>query len=96
MRKPILLSVLVLILFGSAGAVFAGGNGNRYNIDAPRDQWMSVARIAEKYEARGYDVREVEIDDGVYEISVVDANGMRMEADVHPVTGEILTRDFDD
>lgn len=97
MRKPILLSVLVLILAGTAGAALAGNDGRqRFNIDAPRDQWMSVAQIAEKYEAQGFKVRQVELDDGVYEIYAVNAQGLRLEAYVHPVTGEILAHDNDD
>lgn len=97
MRKPILLSVLVLILAGTAGAALADNDDRkRFNIDASRDQWMSVAQIAEKYEAQGFKVRQVELDDGVYEIYATNAQGLRLEAYVHPVTGEILAHDNDD
>jgi uncharacterized membrane protein YkoI len=40
-------------------------------------------------------VREIETDDGAYEVDVVDKDGVRMELHVHPATGELL-RGYDD
>ena len=53
-------------------------------------QWMSIPEIVTKIEGSGYKVREVDMDEGLYEISAVDANGMRVEADFNPATGEPL------
>jgi hypothetical protein len=39
-------------------------------------------------EGQGYRVIEIEIDDGAYEVKAVDANGVRVEADLDPSTGE--------
>lgn len=88
------LAIALLALAASPSLAMAGDDGrNRWGIDAPRDQWMSLADVTAKMEAAGYTIREIEIDDGVYEVEGRDANGVRIEADVHPVTGEILRRD---
>lgn len=57
---------------------------------APRAGWVSVGDLVAKLEGQGYQVHEVEIDDGAYEVKAVDANGMRVEADLDPSTGEPL------
>ena len=59
-------------------------------INVPRGEWMSPAQVTEKLRAAGYKVLEVETDDGVYEVELVDQQGTRIDAHVHPKTGEIL------
>jgi hypothetical protein len=78
----------------AAGGALAESSSPR--VDVPRDQWMSVAQIAEHFTAQGYDVRSVEAEKGRYEIEAVDKDGRRMEIDAHPVTGEILKQERDD
>jgi hypothetical protein len=55
---------------------------------------MSVAALAQKLEAQGYTVREIERDDGYYEVEMTDANGLRVEAYLDPRTGDPV--DWDD
>ena len=88
------LAIALLALAAAPGLAMAGDDDgrNRWGIDAPRDQGMSLADVTAKLEAAGYTIREIEIDDGIYEVEGRDANGARIEADVHPVTGEILRR----
>jgi hypothetical protein len=59
-------------------------------LNVPRDQWLSPAQISEKLGAQGFKVTEIETDDGAYEVDLVDKNGTRVEAHVHPATGELL------
>lgn len=56
----------------------------------PDAEWMSVAEVATIATQAGYTVREVERDDGCYDLKVVDANGQRFELDIHPKSGEIV------
>ena len=57
----------------------------------PKDKWLSPTQISEKLEQKGYNVNEIEIDDGAYEVELIDKrNGTRIEAHVHPATGELL------
>lgn len=98
MRKTVLTATAATLLLGTAGLAAASDNrGDRDDrpgagVDAPRSQWMSIGEVARKFESMGYTIREIEVDDGVYEVDGTDANGLRVEAYVHPVTGEILPR----
>lgn len=62
----------------------------------PQGQWLSIAEISAKAAALGYQVREIEIDDGCYEIHAIDRNGIRVEAYLHPVTAEVVRTKVDD
>lgn len=85
----------------SAWPVLASGDRATTGDDAaaapsvPADEWMSVSAVARKLEGQGYSVREIERDDGAYEVEMTDANGRRLEAHVDPRTGDILRRDDD-
>ncbi|RBI70904.1 PepSY domain-containing protein [Roseovarius sp. TE539] len=58
---------------------------------------MSIAQIATMLEGQGYTVREIELERGRYDVEMIDAKGMRVEAYLDPVTGEVLPyRDDDD
>lgn len=59
-------------------------------LNVPRDQWLPPSEIAKKLGEKGYKVREIEADDGAYEVEMVDKDGMRIEAHVHPATAEML------
>jgi len=73
-----------------------GGDDDRTAArNVPAEEWMPVIAVAQKLEGQGYTVREIEREDGVYEVEVTDANGMRLEAYVDPRTGDILRRDDD-
>jgi hypothetical protein len=59
-------------------------------LNVPRDQWLSATEVAQKIEAKGFKIREIEADDGVYEFEAIDSNGARVDGHAHPATGEIL------
>ncbi len=59
-------------------------------LNVPRAQWLPPAEIAKRLGDKGYTVREIEADDGAYEVEMVDKNGLRIEAHVHPATAEML------
>jgi len=89
------LAMLAFVPALVAGAAFASPDRPASAVD-PAAPWMSVSEVAKKFEDMGYVVREVEADDGVYEVKGRDANGVRFEAYVHPTTGEILKRERDE
>lgn len=83
------------VVAGLAAVVLAGGVASAQTVrnddsrNAPRHaDWMSIGEIVAKVEGQGYRIREIEIDDGLYEIKAIDTNGMRVEVDLDPVTGE--------
>jgi len=94
MSKTIVIPALAAMLATSSLA-FASDDDNarRFGISVPRDQWLSIAQVAEKLAGQGYQVRQIEADDGVYEVYAIDGNGARFEAYVHPATGEVLRKE---
>lgn len=57
---------------------------------------MSVVQIATMFEEQGYTVLEVEFERGHYEVDMLDGKGMKVEAYLDPVTGEVLPYRDDD
>ena len=94
MKKFLISASLAAALFGLAGSAFASEDGSELNV--PRDKWLTVAQITEKFTAQGYDVRGVKIEDGAYEVYAVAKDGKRVEVLVHPATGEILKDDAEE
>lgn len=87
MRASLTASVLALALIGAAAPAFAD---NHQRLNVPLNQWLTPTQISEKLAGQGYKVTEIETDDGAYEVDLVDKNGTRIEAHVHPATGELL------
>ncbi|MCC1482401.1 PepSY domain-containing protein [Roseibaca sp. Y0-43] len=88
------------ILFTSAVAatatLFALGASAQQQMmttDAPR---LSIAEIATKLESQGYTVLEIELERGRYDVEMIDANGMKVEAYLNPTTGDVLPYRGDD
>ena len=77
----------IVVAIGVASAQTAGSGDSR---NATATGWMSIGEVVTKLEGQGYKVLGIEIDDGAFEVKAVDANGMRVEADLDPSTGEPL------
>lgn len=92
MRKILTLAVFGLTL--AAGYSLAADQ--RPGVDAPRDQWLPIETIARSLRSDGYEVREIEIDDGRYEVNAIDPDGRPVEIYVDPVAGKILQVERDD
>lgn len=59
--------------------------------------WMSAADITSRVAGMGIDVREVERDDGCWEVKGRDADGRRVQLKLHPTSAEVVQRrDRDD
>lgn len=87
MKKLVLASILSASL-----AVPALADDDYTGIlNVPREQWLSTSDIVQKIEAKGYQVREIEVDAGAYEFEGTDSAGARIEGYAHPATGEILS-----
>jgi hypothetical protein len=87
MMKILAASALSLAL---AAPAFAGDDDYVGPLNVPRGEWLSVSDVTAKIEAKGFKVREIEADDGVYEFEAIDASGARVEGHAHPATGAIL------
>jgi hypothetical protein len=62
--------------------------------NVPQAQWLSPSEITQKLAIQGYQVHEIEVDDGAYEFQATNSSGARIEAHAHPATGEVLPRDL--
>ncbi len=56
----------------------------------PRDKWMPIDRAVSKAESLGYEVRNVEADDGCWEVEGYDRNGGKVKLYLDPVSGEVI------
>jgi hypothetical protein len=88
MKKFLIPAFLAASLFGVASSAFATENEAQLNV--PRDKWLTVTQITEKFTSQGYKVRQVKVENGAYEVYAVAKDGKRLEVMVHPATGEIL------
>lgn len=98
MKRTILLTVSLASTIGlfALGAQ-AQGLGTPAQASALTEQRMSIAQIATMLEGQGYQVLEIELERGRYDVDMIDINGMRVEAYLNPVNGDVLPyRDDDD
>ena len=79
--------VVACLVASSAGAL---ASDDRYCGNAPRADWKSIAEVSAAIEAKGYQIREIETDDGCYEVKARDQTGKRFELYVHPLTLQIV------
>ena len=88
MRKLLILAIAASPLALTAPA-FASDDEARCP-DLPRAEWLGIGAIESALSAKGYTVREIEVEDNCYEVEGTDANGAKFEAYVNPKTGEIV------
>ena len=91
MRSASLLAAFILSSAATApvSALPIGGESNRLNV--PREQWLSPNQVSEILREKGYKVIDLEIDDGGYEVDLIDQNGRRIEGHVYvyPATEDV-------
>jgi hypothetical protein len=54
----------------------------------PPEKWQPQEKLTAKLKKEGWEVRNVKVDGGCYEVYALDAKGERVEAYFHPVTLE--------
>lgn len=90
-RSTALAAALAVALTAGAGVVTlaqASGDTDAGRVGGPPlADWMSVADLAAQLEGQGYRVLEIEREQGVWEVEMLDTNGLRVEAYLDPVTG---------
>lgn len=88
------ISVIAAVAFALAATASTGALAVddlfKSRLNVPADQWLSPSEIATKLGDKGFRVVEIETDDGAYEVEMIDKNGVKIEAHVHPATGELL------
>lgn len=56
----------------------------------PRAEWRPMAAAVEAVKSKGYEIREIEIDDGCYEVKAFGKSGERIKLYLDPASLEIV------
>jgi len=90
------LPVTVCLLAASATLISpAKADDDAYCGNIPRAEWKSVSEVSSAVEAMGYEVREIERDDGCFEVEARDQSGQRFELYLNPHTLQIVKKERD-
>jgi len=89
-------TLITASLAAGLGLFALGATAQQQGSTAPAQDRMSIARIAAMLEDQGYTVREIELERGRYDVEMIDAGGMKVEAYLNPVTGEVMPYRGDD
>jgi hypothetical protein len=54
----------------------------------PPEKWQSQEKLSAMLKEKGWQVRQIKVDGGCYEVYAIDEKGTKMEAYFHPVTFE--------
>ncbi|WP_296645037.1 PepSY domain-containing protein [Roseinatronobacter sp.] len=92
MTRTILFSASLATALG----LFALGASAQDQTPAQIQNRISIAQIATMLEDQGYTVLEIELERGRYDVEMIDANGMRVEAYLDAATGAVLPYREDD
>lgn len=77
-------AVLVAAIIGAAHANLAGATGLATCDSGSPDGWQPKEKLAEALKAKGWEIRNIKVDGGCYEVYALDDNGERVEAYFHP------------
>lgn len=90
-------NVLFTATLASAAGLFAMGATAQQQGAAPlsKDR-MSIVQLATMLEGQGYQILDIELEHGHYEVDMLNDKGMQIEADIDAVTGEVLRHQLDD
>lgn len=85
--KTYLFACAALVTFIAAGPASAEQSASCGN--AARSEWMSEVAIKAKAAEMGYDVKNVKVEDGCFEVYAI-KDGKKVEAYMNPVTAEVV------
>jgi hypothetical protein len=77
-----------LFALAIASAPVAGATGLATCDSGSPDGWQPKEKLTAALKEKGWDIRNVKIDGGCYEVYAIDDKGERVEAYFHPVTLE--------
>jgi hypothetical protein len=83
-----LSAALIIAAIAATPAQLASATGLATCDSGSPDSWQAQETLTAKLKAEGWDVRQVKVDGGCYEVYALDASGERVEAYFHPVTLE--------
>jgi hypothetical protein len=88
MSRQVFSAALAAALLATATAQVAGATGLATCDSGSPDGWQSQEKLTAALKEKGWDIRNVKVDGGCYEVYAIDDKGERVEAYFHPVTLE--------
>ena len=99
MKRSATFILLALIAVGASSPSFAQDGDDRKTPTQPnvtqQGDILPISEISARLTQQGYKIKEIEMDDGRYEVEARTAEGRKVELDVDPRTGEITGREDD-
>lgn len=81
-------AALVVAAFAAAPVPTAGATGLATCDSGSPDTWQPQEKLGALLKAKGWEVRNIKVDGGCYEVYALDDKGERVEVYFHPVTLE--------
>jgi hypothetical protein len=91
MHRNIKAAALAAAALAIASVQVAGATGLATCDSGPQDGWQSQEKLTATLKEKGWEIRNVKVDGGCYEVYAIDDKGERVEAYFHPVTLERVT-----
>jgi hypothetical protein len=88
MLRKITAALLVATTFAISSVQVAGATGLANCDSGSPDTWQPQEKLTAMLKEKGWEVRNVKVDGGCYEVYAIDDKGERVEAYFHPVTLE--------
>ena len=88
MSRKVSAAVLAATVIAFASTGVAGATGLATCDSGSPDGWQPQEKLAAMLKEKGWDIRNIKVDGGCYEVYAIDDKGERAEAYFHPVTLE--------
>jgi hypothetical protein len=86
MSSRLSAAALVAAIAAAAPVNVAGATGLATCDSGSPDTWQPKEKLAATLKDKGWEVRNIKVDGGCYEVYALDDKGERVEAYFHPVT----------
>jgi hypothetical protein len=91
MLRNIPAAALATAAIAIASVQVAGATGLATCDSGPQHGWQPQEKLTAALKEKGWEIRNVKVDGGCYEVYAIDDKGERVEAYFHPVTLEQVT-----
>jgi hypothetical protein len=88
MVRKLFGAVLVTAAIAAMPAQLAVATGLATCDSGSPDSWQSQEKLSATLKEKGWEIRNIKVDGGCYEVYAIDEKGERIEAYFHPVTLE--------
>ena len=88
MLRRFLAPVLIVATMAAIPFGVASATGLATCDSGPPEKWQSQDKLTAMLKEKGWEIRNIKVDGGCYEVYAIDEKGERIEAYFHPVTFE--------